>query len=94
MIFEFVFNSIVMTFLYVNIYIIYDFHKCLNFLIMLLILKSSFHFFFNIKNDLILFLISKMLIFKRSRFIFIIFFYIISFFKLSLHFVFKKSLIF
>ena len=83
-----------MTFLYVNIYIICDFHKCLDFLIMLSTLKFSFHCFFNIKNNLTLFSISKVLIFKKFLFVFINIFFIVFFFKLSLHFVFKKPLIF
>ena len=94
MIFKFAFNSIIIIFLYANIYIIYDFHKCFNFLSIFLIFKFSCYCFFNIKNDLPLFLISKMLIFKKSFFIFIIFFCIVFVFKLNLHFIFKKSLIF
>ena len=93
MIFEFVFNSIIITFLYANIYIVYNFYKCLDFLIMLLILKFSFHYFFNIRNDLILFSISKMLILKKSLFIFTNILFIIFIFKLNLYFIFKKPLI-
>ena len=94
MIFEFIFNSIIIIFLYANIYIIYDFYKCFDFLIMFSILKFSFHCFFNINNNLTLFSILKILIFKKSLFVFINIFFIIFIFKLSLHFVFKKSLIF
>ena len=61
---------------------------------MLFIFKFSFHYFFIIKNDLILSLISKMLIFRKFRFILIEIFSIIFSFKLNLHFVFKKPLIF
>ena len=94
MIFEFIFNLIIITFLYVNIYIIYNLYKCFNSLIIFLIFKFSFYYFFNIKNDLILFSILKILIFKKSFFIFINIFFIIIFFKLNLHFIFRKSLIF
>ena len=88
------FNSIIMIFLYAKIYIIYNFYKYLNSLIMLFIFKLFFHYFLIIKNDFVLFSISKMLIFKKSRFILIKTFSIVSFVKLSLHFIFKKSLIF
>ena len=83
-----------MIFLYVNICIVYDFHKCLNFLIMFFILKFSFHCFLIIKNDFILSSILKVLIFKKSRFISMNIFSIVFSFKLNLHFIFKKSLIF
>ena len=73
-IFEFAFNSIIIRFLYANMYIVYNFYKYLDSLIMLSTLKFSFHYFLNIKNDLTLFLISKMLIFKRSLLVFINFF--------------------
>ena len=85
---------IIMTFLYTNIYIVYDFHKCRDSLIMLFILKFFFHYLFIIKYDFALSLILKMLVFKRSLFIFINTFSIVSFFKLNLHFIFKKFLIF
>ena len=61
---------------------------------MLLILKFSFHCLFIIKYDFMLFLISKMFILKRSRFMSTNIFLIIFFFKLNLHFIFKNSLIF
>ena len=83
-----------MIFLYANIYIVYDFHKCFDFLIMFSTLKFFFYCFFNIKNDLILSSISNVLILKRSFFIFINIFFIVFIFKLNLHFVFKKCLIF
>ena len=68
---EFVFNSIIITFLYINMCIVYNSYKCFNFLIMLSTLKFSFYYFFNIKNNLTLFLILKMLIFKRSFLLFL-----------------------
>ena len=91
---EFAFSSIVMTFLYTNMCIVYDFYRCLDFLIMLFILKFSFHYLFIIKYDFVLFLILNVLILRRSRFVLINIFSIVFFFKLSLHFVFKKFLIF
>ena len=91
---KFTLNSIIITFLYISIYIVYDFHKCFDFLIILLILKSFFHYLFIIKYGFTLSLILKMLIFKKSRFVSTDIFSIVSSFKLNLHFVFKKSLIF
>ena len=91
---RFAFNSIVMTFLYANMCIIYDLKRCLNFLIMLLIFKFSFHCFFIIKYNLALSSILKMLIFKRFRFVLMSIFSIVSFFKFDLHFVLRNSLIF
>ena len=61
---------------------------------MLYTLKSFFYYFFNIKNDRILFVILNILILKIPRFILINIFKIFSIFELSLHFVFKNSLIF
>ena len=93
-IFEFTLNSIIITFLYTNIYIVYNFHKYLNSLIMLSILKFSFYYLLIIKYNLALFLILKVFVSKRFFFISINIFSIIPFFKLNLHFVFKKFLIF
>ena len=88
---EFAFNSIIMTFLYANICIVYDFHKCFNSFAMFSILKFFFHYLFIIKYDLTLCSISKMFIFKKSFFISINIRSIIFSFKLNLHFVFKKT---
>ena len=74
--------------------IIYDLKRCLNSLIMLFIFKFSFYYFFIIKYDFALFSISKMLIFKRFRFISMNIFSIVSFFKFDLHFVSRNFLIF
>ena len=57
-------------------------------------LKFFFHYFFNIKNDLILFIIVNVLTFNRFLFVFINIFSIFFAFKLNLHFIFKKFLIF
>ena len=91
---EFILNSIIITFLYANMCIVYNFHKCLNPFIIFLIFKSFFHYLFIIKYDFTLYSISKMLIFKKILFISINIRSIISFFKLNLHFVFKFFLIF
>ena len=91
---EFTFNLIVITFLYANMYIVYNFYKCFNSLIMLPIPKSFFHCLFIIKYDFTSSLISKILIFKRFYFVSTNIFSTVSFFKLNLHFVFKKPLIF
>ena len=61
---------------------------------MFLIFKFSFYCLFIIKYDFTLFLILKVFIFKRSRFILIDIFSIVPFFKLNLYFVFRKFLIF
>ena len=61
---------------------------------MFFILKFFFYCLLIIKYDFTLSLILKMFIFKRFRFILISTFSIISFFKLNLHFIFKKLLIF
>ena len=91
---KFALSSTIMAFLYANMCIVYDFYKCLDSLIMLFIFKFFFHCFLIIKYDFALFLISKMLIFKKSRLISTNIFSIVSFFKFDLHFIFKKSLIF
>ena len=91
---KFAFNSIIMTFLYVNIYIVYDSKRYLSSLIMFFILKSSFHYFLIIKYNLTLSSILKMLIFKKSHFISINTFSIIPFLKFNLHFISRNSLIF
>ena len=91
---KFILNSIIITFLYANIYIVYNFHKCRDSLIMLFILKFFFHCLFIIKYNLALSLISKVLIFKKPRFILINILSIVFSFKLNLHFIFKKPLIF
>ena len=83
-----------MAFLYANMCIVYDSKRCLDFLIMLFILKFSFHCFFIIKYDFALSSILKMLIFKRFYFVSINTFSIISFFKFDLHFILRNSLIF
>ena len=75
-------------------YIIYDFYKCFNFLIIFLIFKFSFHCLLIIKYNFILSLISNVLVFKRPFFISINIFSIVFSLTLNLHFVFKKSLIF
>ena len=93
-VFEFAFNLIVITFLYINIYIICNSHKCLNLLIIFSIFKSFFHYLFIIKYDFTLFFISKVLIFKMLFFVFTRTFSIIPSFVLNLYFVFKKLLIF
>ena len=87
---EFTFSSIVMTFLYISICIVYDFYKCFDFFIIFSILRFSFYYLFIIIYDFALYLISKVLVFKRSFFISINILSIISSFKLSLHFVFKN----
>ena len=61
---------------------------------MLLTLKSSFYYLFNIKSNYILFIVLNMLIFKISRFISINIFKKKFIVKLNLHFVFKNLLIF
>ena len=76
---KFAFNSIIMTFLYINMCIVCDFYKCRDSLIMFLIPKSFFYYLFIIKYNFALSLILKVLIFKRSRFIFIKTFSIIFF---------------
>ena len=91
---KFVFNSIIITFLYANMCIVYDSKKYLNSLIMLFILKFFFHYFLIMKYDLALSSISKMLIFKSFRFVSINTFSIISFFKFNLYFVSRNFLIF
>ena len=91
---EFAFSSIVMTFLYTNIYIIYDFYKCLNSFIIFFIFKFSFHYLFIIKYNLALYLILKMFIFERFFFVLIDICSIVFFLKLNLHLIFKKPLIF
>ena len=91
---KFAFNSIVITFLYINIYIVYNFYKFFDFLIMFFIFKFSFHYLLIIKYNLTLSLISKMFIFKNPYFISTNIFSIIFSFKLNLHFIFKKLLIF
>lgn len=83
-----------MTFRYVNMCIVYNSKRCLNSLIMFFILKFFFQSFLIIKYDFALFSISKMLIFKRSRFVSIDTFSIISFFTFDLHLVSRNSLIF
>ena len=90
----FAFNSIIIAFLYANICIICDFHKCFDFFAMLFIFKFSFHYLFIIKYDFMLCSISKVLVFKKLLFVPINIRSIISFFKLNLHFIFKKPLIF
>ena len=74
--------------------IVCDLKKCLNSLIMFLIFKFSFYCFFIIKYDFALFSILKMLIFKRSHFVSMNIFSIVSFFKFDLHFISRNSLIF
>ena len=74
--------------------IVYNSKRCLNSLIMFFILKFFFQSFLIIKYDFALFSISKMLIFKRSRFVSIDTFSIISFFTFDLHLVSRNSLIF
>ena len=91
---KFALSSIVMTFLYTNICIVCDFHKCFDFFIMFSTSRFFFHYLFIIKYNFALCLISKMLVLKRSFFISINIFSIVSFFKFNLHFVFKKFLIF
>ena len=91
---KFAFNSIIIIFLYINMCIVYNFHKCFDFLIMLFILKFSFHYLFIIKYNFTLSLISKVLISKRFLLISTNIFSIVFFFKLNLHFVFNKPLIF
>ena len=87
-------NSIIITFLYANICIVCDFHKYFDFLIMFLIFKFFFHCLFIIKYDFTLFLISKVLVFKKFRLMLINTLSIVFSFKLNLHFIFKKPLIF
>ena len=91
---KFALNSIIMTFLYANICIVYDLKRCLNSLIMLFILKFSFYCFLIIRYNLALFLISKMLILKRFYFVSMNTFSIISFLRFGLHFILRNSLIF
>ena len=74
--------------------IICDSHKYLNFFIMFSISRSFFYYLFIIKYNFTLYSISKMLVFKKSFFVLINIFSIISSFKFDLHFVFKKFLIF
>ena len=64
---KFVLISIIMIFLYANMCIVCDFHKCFDFLIMLFIFRFFFHCLFIIKYDFALFLISKIFVFKKSR---------------------------
>ena len=87
---KFVFNSIIIIFLYANMCIICDFHKCFDFLIMFFIFKFSFYYLLIIKNDFTLFSTLKMLIFKKSRFVSTNILSIVSFFKLNLHFISKN----
>ena len=91
---EFAFNSTIMIFLYANTYIVYDSKRCLNSIIMFLIPKLFFHYFFIIRYDFALFSISKILIFKRPRFISIGIFSIISFSKFDLYLISRNFLIF
>ena len=65
---KFASSSIVMAFLYINICIICDFHKCFNSFIIFSTLRFSFYYLFIITYDFTLYLISKMLVFKRSLF--------------------------
>ena len=74
--------------------IVCDSKRYLNSLIMLPILKSSFHCFFIIKYDFALSSISKMLTFKRSYFVSIDTFSIVSLFTFNLHLISRNSLIF
>ena len=83
-----------MTFLYVNMCIVYNLKRCLDSLIMLFIFKFSFYCFFIIRYSLALSSILKILIFKRPRFVSIDIFSIISFFKFDLHLISRNFLIF
>ena len=76
---KFVSNSIIIIFLYINMCIVCDFYKCFDFLIMLFIFKFYFYCLFIIKYDFALFLISKMLIFKKPRLMLINIFSIVFF---------------
>ena len=79
-----------MIFLYTNMCIIYNFHKCLNSLIIFSMFKFSFHCFFNIKNNLISFIIINVFIFKGSLFVFINIFSIFFCFRIRFAFFFQK----
>ena len=91
---ELTFNSIVMIFLYISIYIVCDSYKYLDFFVMFSISRFSFHYLLIIKYNLTLYLISKVLVLKKPLFMLINTFSIVSFFRFDLHFVFKKPLIF
>ena len=83
-----------MAFRYINICIICDSKRCLDFLIIFLILKFFFYCFFIIRYNFTLSSISKILILKKPRFISIETFSIISFFTFNLHLISKNLLIF
>ena len=91
---EFFFNSIVITFLYANKYIVYNFYMFFDFIIMLFTFKLFFHYFFNIKNNFALLIILNVFIFKRFIFISVTILTIFFIFEINLHFVFENLLIF
>ena len=93
-IFELYSNFTVIAFLYANKCIICDSNFSLDFVIMLFTLKSSFHYFLKIINDLTLLMILNVLSFNISLFVFINIFEISFVLTLNLHFVFKNFLIF
>ena len=93
-VFELHFNFIIITFLYVNTCIIYNSNFSFDFITMLFTLKSFFHYFSNIKNDLALSIILNMFSFNISLFVFINIFEISLTLTLNLHFIFRNSLIF
>ena len=87
------FNFIIIAFLYANKCIVCDSNFSFNFMIMLFTLKSSFHYFSRIINDLTLLMILNVLFFNISRFVFINTFEISFILTLNLHFVFRNPLI-
>ena len=93
-VFELHFNFIVITFLYANKCIICDSNFSFNLIIMLFTFRSFFYCFSNIKNDLALSMILNVFSLNISFFVFIKNFEISFVLTLSLHFVFKNSLIF